>query len=223
MPKFEGRFVSIVLLGKHNPQILNHDFLVRNSILPSEDQPFRDFLAKEEGEQFSQFISTPPMTTISYGPVSIVVDEGRYQIADRRFPEPSGTTVVDITKRYFGKCLCYTPFTAGGINFNGRLHFQMSDDEAGFDRRLGLDRERLSELAQTEDVRVGTTISFPCLDGSVEVQVAKPKLRPEPATLNFNYEFGYTGDMDSFLANLDSIAAIYGRLMRLLDDLGVER
>ena len=61
MPIFRGQFASIILLGKHNPQTLNHDFLVGHNVLPREFDPFR-LLSEEwdpEKKPFSEFIPHP--------------------------------------------------------------------------------------------------------------------------------------------------------------------
>ena len=41
MPLFEGKFFNIVFIGRLNPQILNHDFLLNNRVLPEDKEPFK--------------------------------------------------------------------------------------------------------------------------------------------------------------------------------------
>ena len=67
MPSFKYKFFNIVVLGRHNPQILTHDFLINNKILPVTQEPFLTLLreAKEKVKPFNQFISTPPSPLLS--------------------------------------------------------------------------------------------------------------------------------------------------------------
>ena len=222
MPKFEGQFISVVFVGRQNPRILNHDFLVHNGVLPVDQEPFRELLrTRDRPAAPDEFVSVPVMTSIRYGPVSILVDENRYQITDRRFGNLASSPIVPITKKYFGTLLRYTPLTAGGINFNGLLRFESQADEHGFNERLGLDAGKMAAALKSTDVRVGLVVSFPWHNGVVEVQMPKPKDRAAPGLVNFNYEFGYT-DIDSFLSNLDDAELVYGRFREFLDSLAVE-
>jgi hypothetical protein len=221
MAKFKGKFASIVLLGRQNPQILNHDFLVKNGVLPLDQEPFRGLEAKANGRPFTQFISVPVMTTLSYGPVTIVVEENRYQITDNAFGNPKQSPIVGMTQRYFGELLRHTPFTVGGINLNGDIAFADAEEERQFDTRAGLSPETLGRIAGSEETRAGLTVMFPWHKGVVEVQLPKAKNRPGLGGVNFNYEFKYS-DIDSFLANLSDAGMVYDRFCELLGALGVE-
>jgi len=221
MATFEGLFSSIVLIGMQNPQILNHDFLVNHNVLPKDQLPFKELFAKEGSPPFTEFISTPILATIRYGPISITVDESRYQITDRRFEHAPSSQIIHITQKYFGELLRYTPIQLGGVNLNGNLRFADPDDEKAFDEILGFDRARLCQIAGTTDVRTGVFFSYPWNNGIVEAQLPKPKDRSKLGTINFNYEFKYQ-DIDSFLANLDDFGKVYASFKSFLKSLGVE-
>jgi hypothetical protein len=219
VPRFGGEFVSVVLIGSQNPQILTHDFLVRHNILPSDEEPFRELLAREEGNQFTEYVSVPVMTSLSYGPVSLIVEQNRYQARDSRFSAPAASPIFGITRRYF-RVLPHTPFKLGGINLNGTIAFDDMPDERALDESLGIRASRLSELVGRDDFRAGLSVSCQWHGGTIEIQMPKPKDRLQPAAVNFNYEFGYT-DIDSFLSCLDDVSMVYDRFCEFLGDLKV--
>ncbi|MBI4334639.1 MAG: hypothetical protein HY673_25575 [Chloroflexi bacterium] len=96
MPSFEGRFFSIVLIGRQNPQILTHDFLLKNEVLPKDREPFKGLITEEGSLPFTEFISTPVITSITYGPISITIEENRYQITDNRFEDPPSSPIMSV-------------------------------------------------------------------------------------------------------------------------------
>jgi hypothetical protein len=220
VPTFEGQFLSIVFLGRHNPQILNHDFLVDQTVLPRDREPFQSLLAKERNKQFDQFISTPVMATIRYGPVSIIVDENRYQIKDDRLADPASSPIMGIARKYFGDLLRYTPLKVGGVNLNGVIRFTDEEDLGRFEQREGLNRQAISGLIGQPAFRASLTLGFAWHKGLVEVRLHRAKNEPETIRANFNYEFGYS-DIDSFLANLDDVGLVYQRFREFLASLEV--
>lgn len=221
MPTFEGQFVSIVLLGRQNPQILNHDFLVNNRILPEDQEPFSDFLKREPGQQYSQFISLPVLSTIAYGPISITVQENTFQIKDDRFQDPAGSPIISVVRKYFGAHLKYTPFHLGGFNLHGLIRYSDDEDERKLDEHFGVNRTRVKDIAGSDDVHTSLALRSPWHKGTMEVRLTKPAAWDNTAEFNFNYEFAYA-DIDSFLRNLDDAGMIYRRFMELLRQVGVE-
>jgi len=222
MPRFEGKFLSVVLVGHQNPQILNHDFLVKNNILPVDKDPFKTLIDKDAGRPFDEFVSVPILATIRYGHVSITVQEDRYQILDNRFGSPADSPIFDITRNYFQKHLKYTPFTVGGMNLNGIIYFSDLSDELKFDERLGINRPKFAELLRADGIRTGATVAAAHRNGLIEVQIAKPKDGSPVALFNLNYEFKYE-EIGTFMANLDDAEALYHESQRILLALGVEQ
>lgn len=222
MPRFTGRFLSIVFIGRQNPQILNHDFLISNEVLPREDDPFKKLFAENSPQPFTEFISTPVLSSIKYGPISITIEESRYQIRDDRFSRPLSSPIVQITKNYFGKLLRHTPLYVGGFNLSGIIEFTDPDDEQNFDRRLGMSREQLCKMADADEIRVSIFFSFCWKNGMIEIRLPKPKELTKPGEFNFNYEFKYQ-DIDNFLANLEDFEQVYDKFDNLLESLNVEK
>jgi hypothetical protein len=220
MPIFEGQFVSIVLIGRQNPQILNHNFLRTYKILPENEEPFKSLFAKKESEQFTEFVSTPVLTAIKYGPIALVVEQNRYQITDSRFDNPSSSPIIKITKNYFGEHLKYTPITLGGINLNGNIKFDDPKDERTLDEKIGITFGTLESITEAADIQIGITFFFPWHKGIIEVRLPRTKDSSQPRKINFNYEFMYQ-DIDSFLKNLDDIDQVYKKFIDLLQRLEI--
>lgn len=123
MPIFDLKLFSIVFIGRQNPQILNHDFLIKNEVLPIKSEPFKSLIkdSSQKKPPFTSYLSTPVVTALDYKWISIIVEENRFQIKDAKFKVPSKSPIITISKEYFGTLLKYTPFQVGGINFGGEL------------------------------------------------------------------------------------------------------
>ena len=221
MATAKQRFFSIVLVGGQNPQILNHDFLVANSVLP-DTEPFVCQKGKEKDNPFTDFFSSPPVARIAYGNYSILVQQDRYQAMDTTGADPTQTPIIGITKKYFGGVLEYTPFTLGGLNLNCELTFK-ADEERKLDELLGVDHNRVRHAFACDNAVVSSTTAFPFLAGRLLIGVAKPKEADKPSTVNFNYEFPYPGNMKEFLANLDFVTKLVEYRCSFYDRIGVSK
>ena len=183
MATFKGQYASIVLLGKHNPQILNHDFLVQNRVLPLDSEPFSSLISPTGGElppaesPFSEFISTHVVSSIRYAGIQITVDGSRFQIMDNGyFNDPQSSTIATIIHRYFGDLLKYTSMQFCGINFNGLIEFDSNADEQEFDGRLGFSEASIQAWAgDCKELRVGAHIAFRREQHAIEIQCTSPK------------------------------------------------
>ena len=222
MPIFEGKFFSIIFLGKQNPQILNHDFLVNNKVLPVNKEPFKTLFSSKNSKPFTDFVSTPVLVSIKYDNISIAVEENRFQIMDFKFEDPLSSPIINITKKYFGNILQYTPFILGGVNFNGIIKFSDTKDEEMFDRQLGMEREKVSIIFGVDNIRMGFSFSYQLNKGIVEVNLPKAKDRSKPGTVNFNYEFKYE-NISNFIDTLDDLPIVYEKFNKLLDSLKIRR
>ena len=222
MPTFKGNFFSIIFLGRQNPQILNHEFLINNNVLPENEEPFKTLFSRENTNPFTEFVSTPVITSLKYGPISIIVEENRFQIMDSRFEKPLSSPIIYITKKYFGDILRFTPFILGGINFNGIIKFDDIKEEETFDKQLGIEREKVINIFGIDDIRIGFSLSYPWNKGTIEINLPKIKDRSKPGGINLNYEFNYV-NVDQFLGNLDDLPLVLEKLDTLIDTLNIRR
>ena len=212
---------SIVLVGRQNPQILNHEFLVRNNVLP-EQEPFKKELKQGENP-FTEFFSTPPVARIGYGPYSLLVQEERYQAADTTGDDPQESPILNITKTYFGELLKYTPFTMGGLNLSGVATYDGPDPEGKLYDALGLDRERLrGTFASNGTVPVNIGAAFEFLVGRMLVTFTKVREADNQININFNYEFPYPTEMSEFLSYLDHVKEMVNYRGSLYERLGID-
>jgi len=150
MAEIKQNLFSVVLVGRHNPMILNHDFLIQNDVLPKSEPFYQDDL-KNGKNPFKEFIATPPLSRIVYGEYSLHVQEDRYQASDQTGDPPSRSPIIDITKKYFGEILKYTPLVVGGINLNYDLVFG-DQEEQKIDEAIGLDHNGLKKAFDSENV-----------------------------------------------------------------------
>lgn len=201
-------FFSIVLVGRQNPQILNHDFLESNGVLPRKEPFYKQNLAQGE-TVFTEFFSTPPVARIVYEKYSLLVQEDRFQAIDTTGDDPCQSPIIEITKNYFGNLLKYTPFTVGGLNLNCDLTFGPAEEQV-IDGILGINREQANQAFGFESTIGSITGIFPFLEGRMSIVFAKPRDPGNPTKVNFNYEFSYPGSMEKFLLNLDDADKIVG-------------
>ncbi len=226
MPIFNPKFFSIVFLGSQNPQILNHDFLIDNQILPIEKEPFKSLMerASKEKPPFTQYLSTPLVASLTYKWISIIVEQNRYQIKDTHFTTPLESPIISIPKEYFGRVLKHTPITLGGINFGGDIIFSDEADEVGFDESLGIDRQKFQSHLGLVKTQYSPKINLVWDDGQedqFELSLKKPKNFSGACAVNFNFEFIYK-DMNSFVKKIDEAGKVHERFYTILRKLNVE-
>jgi len=226
MPIFSPKFFSIVFLGSQNPQILNHDFLINNQILPIQREPFKSMMAAVSNETppFTQYISTPLVTTLTYKWISIIIEQNRYQIKDTHSTKPSESPIISIPKEYFGRVLRHTPITLGGINFAGNISFLNSDDESTFDENLGINRQKFQlkfGLFRAEYSPKIRLVWDEEQEDGFELSLTKSKSVSGGCAANFNFEFFYN-NMDSFMKKLDEAGKAHERFYSILRKLNVE-
>jgi hypothetical protein len=228
MPIFNPKFFSIVFLGSQNPQILNHDFLINNKILPIEKEPFKSLMegASQGNPPFTQYISTPLVTTLTYKWISIIIEQNRYQIKDTHFNMPLESPIISILRGYFGRMLRHTPLTLGGINFGGNIVFSDAEDETIFDENMGINRQKFQSRLGLVKAQYSPKIRLVWgeeQDGQFELSLKKSKSLTPIGTcaVNFNFEFFYK-DMPSFLEMIDETGEVHDRFYTMLKKLDVE-
>lgn len=192
MAFFKSNLANIVCLGRQNPQILNIDFLLNNKLIPVNVHPFNKFdfegYAKNHSTQpFSEFISTPVLTSIKFEPISIIVEESRFVISDSSGNIES-TPIFDIATKYFVETLKYTPLTAVGINLNGVIRFEDAREEDVFNTSIGINNVPLGQFFPGDKVRIGMIVRARWNKGIVEIQIFNTANDELLKLVNFNYE-----------------------------------
>jgi hypothetical protein len=221
MATFTEKQFSIVIMGGMNPSILNHDFLIRNEIIPANIAPFKDLLQKAEGHQFSEFVSSPIMSNIRYEYISLLVETQRLQALDLSGRKPSLSPIRDIVENYI-RTLPFTPLKVGGFNFRGSLRFDNEEDEVSLDQALGSNRDKIKKLVESPGVRSSHHLQWPYKNGFALIQATKPKGVSFECSLNFNYEFEYAGDIDAFMTNFALIEKCHDEFTQILARLEVK-
>ena len=104
----------VVIANAHNPSILNHDWLVRNKMLPG-----------DRWELAEAPITTPPLSRICYqNNVELLLDSERLMIRQRQTGFGTGTApgsaVHDIAMNYV-RTLPHVPYVGVGNNFEALI------------------------------------------------------------------------------------------------------
>lgn len=217
----QPKFFSIILIGRQNPQILNHDFLLKNNIIPFDKSPFKDIGTKQPEEKpFTGFLSTPVLTQLTYKNVNIVIEEGRYQITDNSNIPPTESSIVVFTKNYFS-VLKYTPFVLGGLNFNNLISFGSKDDKINFENKFISDRNGIYKELGISNFEISLQVDCPFNQNKMGISISKIIGNDLAKVLNFNYEFRYK-DIDSFLGSLDEVSILFEKLKSILSKLNIQ-
>lgn len=115
MPKFTVPSVSAVVAAQlHNPSILNHDFLLINSII-----------AKDWGDP-TEYMSTPPFAQLAYAAKSIrfILQQERLMITKATEGEIPDIADILSTAKMYVKTLPHVKYTAVGINSTMTVEFE---------------------------------------------------------------------------------------------------
>lgn len=220
MTRFDQKIFSIIFVGRQNPQILNHEFLLKNNIFPTDKLPFKDIpLDSKEKKPFDNFVSIPVMANLRYKNVNITIEENRYQISDKLKGAPNESSIIEFTKRYFN-LLRYTPITVGGFNFKGSILFDSDADRSALENKLIIDKKKICESLGLKGFESSFKLEYPCENGRAMLSIQNVRINKMIKNVNFNYEFNYK-DIDSFLKNLDLVSLLYGKFKSILKKIGV--
>jgi len=217
----QPKFFSIIFIGRQNPQILTHDFLLKNNIIPFDKAPFKDIVSKQpEDKPFSDFLSTPVLTKLTYKNINIVIEESRYQITDTANISPLESPIIQFTKNYFS-VLKYTPLGLGGFNFNYFISFGSKDEKLEFENSFISDRNEIYKELGFTNFEVSLQLACPFNQNKLEFAIARVTANDLAKVFNFNYEFRYK-EIDSFLANLDDIPILLKQITGMFAKLKIQ-
>ena len=181
MAEYKHNYVNVTVLGRMNPQILTHDWLVKTKIITK-----RVFVTKDSTQPpFSQFISTPPMTHLAYGPLVFTVDENKFVLTDSK--ARGKTKIYDMTQKYFSK-LSHTPLTKIGFNVQGIVTFSTRNEEKKFDGKYISCGEALREITIGKNERLGFSVRTK-KDKAIYILTCTKHPEEPKVILNSNCEF----------------------------------
>lgn len=179
MASIQKNFASLVALGSQNTQIINEEFLKNNEIIPRDSEPFN---------KQTDFLSTPPFSTIQFGPVEILVEEHKFQIREKGLTTWDETQIFDIAKKYYG-VLKYTPIKVVGLNFHCLLTFDNSEEADSFHKLLLPNTSQILQVIPDSDIDISLKLHYPHDTGRVLFSIEKLNPDSLQRQLCLNYEF----------------------------------
>lgn len=216
MAEIGKNFISLVALGRPNPQILNVDFLKDNKIVPTDEPPFDKLFQQEK--PFTRFISTPVVSNLVLGNIEITVDEARFQIRDIAVSNWTETKIFDIAKKYF-KVLPHTPLNAVGINLSSTITFTTNKETADFQQFLLPKNSGILKVISADNISANLVLLYPYgASGRITLMLNQPKNTDNQRIINFNYEFDFT-DWSKFADELEKVPEIGGYCDSILSQL----
>lgn len=212
MSELELRYFSIVFLGNMNPQILNHDFLLHNEILPKEDKYIKALL--DRPHTVDDFDSIPGFALLRYGSYEIRLELTRYQMTDKRGRrEFEDSPIIDFTKRYFN-LLSHTPISVGGFNLAYQVRFDNDREKEKLLGKIFAPRKTLKSCFEDKIETKRAILFFDFLEGKFEFNLGFDNSdEPLSSNINVNYEFAFSRfqNMSIFLEQLNNVRAVESR------------
>jgi hypothetical protein len=201
MATINKNFITVVVLGAHNPQILTVDFLCQKGVLDPNASGF-EILKREK--KFVDFLSTPPFVRLDLGTIEFIIQQERFQIKESSISEWSESKAVRIARKYF-EVLPHTPIRVIGINLNIKVLFDDQYEAGMFDQLLIPTSSRLPEIVKAENpiANMALRYSSPIGNGRATLTIGHPEKNME-RSINFNFEFDYLESQD--WQKLDRIA-----------------
>ena len=182
MAEYKHSFVNVTVLGRMNPQILTHDWLVKNKIIT-----WRDFVTRDKTKvPFSTYFNTPPMTQLAYGPLIFTIEESKFVLSDSKAGIEK-SKIYRMADKYFD-LLPHTPLTKVGFNVQGILTFKNTKEMKEFDSKYINCGEALKQMAIGKGERISFAVSTK--EGKAVYRLTCTKHPEEPkAILGGNCEF----------------------------------
>ena len=208
MAKINKNFISFVVLGSPNPQILNVDFLKDNKIVPVDESPFDKLFQREK--PLTKFLSTPVVSNLVLENIDFLVDEQRFQIRDTVISEWTETKIFEIATKYFA-VLRYTPMKVVGFNFNATIAFESPKETTNF-QELFLDKNSgILSLISKDNIDASLVLKYPYSNsgGRIALTVSQFDKANNTRSVNFNYEFDFS-DWEKFKAELEKMPEVAG-------------
>jgi hypothetical protein len=217
MANLKRNFLSLVALGRPNPQILTVDFLKVNKIISTDEPPFDKLFQQEKAVK--KFLSVPGFTNLVLGNIEFIVDETRFQIREDGISGWTETKIIDIAKKYF-EVLRYTPLNLVGINLNSIITFDTSEEAHNCQKLCLPEDSQLARIISNDNIIASSVLRYPFSDGEgrITLIIEQPDKENKKRVVNFNYEFDFI-DWTRFKSELEKVPEIGAYSDSILDRL----
>ena len=153
MAEYIQDLLNVVVIGNMNPQIINHEWLLKEKIINE-----KHFVSRRPGESpFKQYVCTPPFTQIIYDNIKFIVEMNRFELSTQQ--KSINSDIFDIAKEYFSK-LPHTPVTKLGFNIIGFFKFDNADELQKFNKKWMDYSDSLAKLIQNKEINLGFGVTF---------------------------------------------------------------
>lgn len=187
----------VVLARKFNPSIVSNEWLAAKGIIT---------------EPVGQFVHTEVLSLVEAESLSLVLDEGRLQMA-LKAPSSTNLGLLAGSVKQFISQLPETPYRAVGLNF------AFTVDEASLARNplLSPAPERMQALFG-ETYQLGARVTFPFNGFTAKLELPPAGLTDKLAQASFNFHASVNG-MEAALERLDKHAAAFGKAETIMQEI----
>jgi len=205
--------INVVVIGKMNPQILNHNWLLKEKIIPP-----KLLLSGQDILPFSNYISTPPYTTITYGKLSFSVELNKFILEANQNDLDKG--MFSIVKKYFSK-LSHTPVHKLGFNLHATVKFDSTIEEKRFINNWISSCESLKELFNDRNIQLGFSVISTKGKVCYQFNCIRNKIDRKNILLHCNREFDVsnTNQLVEYLSEAGQYISQMNKLNRSLSQI----
>jgi hypothetical protein len=163
-----GELGIVVNAKNHNPSVLNPDFLKRNGIVP------------EDWEIHGDVISLPPFSQVQFGGITISADIARLTVTEDLLGKPlSDAQSPGIVRRYV-ETLPHVAYRAVGINPEGHVEYESSDEVERFVTSHLLAQGPWQRY-EDRDAHAALTLRYPDDTGHFQLSIESARHEPPGA------------------------------------------
>ena len=187
----------VVLARKFNPSIVSNEWLAEKGIIT---------------EPIGQFVHTEVLSLVEAESLSLVLDEGRLQVALKAPASSNLNQLADSVKQFIHQ-LPETPYRAVGLNFAFTI------DEASLARNpiLNPAPERMQALFG-DIYQLGARVTFPVNGFTAKLELPPAGLTDKLAEASFNFHASVAG-MKAALDSLDKHAAAFDKAESIMKEI----
>ena len=195
MVEYIQDLLNIVIIGNMNPQIINHEWLLKEKIISE-----KHFVSNQSGQSpFGTYINTPPLTQITYKNIKFTVEMQRFELSTQE--KSLNSDIFNIAKEYFIK-LSHTPVTKLGFNIIGFIEFKPIEELEKFNKKWLNYSDSLVKLVGNQEVNLGFGFIFKEAGAQYRLDCMVPD-KQNRRRIRFNCEFDIkdTNDIVNILSD----------------------